>query len=124
MNLLVLSEVQCYGGLQIYKIRRIHVTDKDRSHESEENLMDLYQRCFQTFKEKVMNINLERHCILGIFTDTSKEEYPIWLGCKLPSLEAERKPESISLIIRKTENLDISGDTFVQLRRQPWGRNC
>ncbi|KAI3879324.1 hypothetical protein MKX03_031793 [Papaver bracteatum] len=72
--------------------RRIQVTDKDK--ESEKNLMDLFERLMRHYGKselKVMNMKFKRHCILIIFTDTSREEYPNWLGGKPPSLEAESR---------------------------------
>ncbi|KAI3881004.1 hypothetical protein MKX03_037582 [Papaver bracteatum] len=45
---------------------------------------DEKSRRFQTFNKKVMNMKLKRHCILIIFTDTNREEYPNCLGGNPP----------------------------------------
>ncbi|MCL7035009.1 hypothetical protein MKW94_005440 [Papaver nudicaule] len=85
-------------------LESFQVTDKDR--ESEENLMDLYgrwmrhfgrittdidekNRRFQTFRSKVMRMDLEQHCILSMFSDSTREECANWLGCKLPPPTAQ-----------------------------------
>ncbi|KAI3929148.1 hypothetical protein MKX01_006384 [Papaver californicum] len=85
----VRDSAECISGKSTIS-GRIQVTDKDI--ESEVNLMDLTDeeknRRFQTFKKKVMN--LKHHRTLTIFSDTSREEYSNWLGCKLPrSLSSE-----------------------------------
>ncbi|RZC77433.1 hypothetical protein C5167_001582 [Papaver somniferum] len=129
------SGANCNSGKSTI-LGRIQVTDKDL--ESEENLMDLYERWmrhygkirtdideknrrFQTFKKKVMDMNLERHCILGMFSDTSREEYPNWRGCKLPSVEAESEGMSFEEWRARMSEFPHE-ETYEEMERRLLGR--
>ncbi|KAI3843972.1 hypothetical protein MKX03_025644 [Papaver bracteatum] len=107
---------------------RMEVTDKDL--ESEENMMDFYERWmrhtgqirtdieeknrrFQNFKK-----NLMKQRSVGYFADTCKEEFTVMLGCNLPSIEVQRQMINFEDWCAKEELEGTDKATYEEMKRR------